>query len=171
MSQNCRGKAPPIDPFCGTDPEVRLDDWLPTLECAAVWNNWSNEERLIQLAGHLHGRALQEWNLLSSDEKSSFTTAVNAVRARLDPGRQAMAAQDFRHTMQRDAESVANYSIRLERAFQIAYGHEMLSAETRDAFLYSQLQAGLKLSLMESPPVSGSLADKQLCITAKQEEQ
>lgn len=70
-----------------------------------------------------------------------------------------------------ERESVASYITRLERAFQIAYGHEKLTAETRDAFLYSQLQAGLKLALMESPAVSGSLSYKQLCIAAKQEEQ
>ena len=148
-----------------------MDDWLPTLERAAVWNNWSEEERLLQLAGHLRGRASQEWNLLSADQKSSFAGAIKALYARLDPGRQALAAQDFRHTMQRETEGVATYITRLERAFQIAYGHEKLTAETRDAFLYSQLQAGLKLTLMESPAVSGSLSYKQLCITAKQEEQ
>ena len=148
-----------------------MDDWLPTLERAAVWNNWSEEERLIQLAGHLRGRASQEWNLLSVDEKSSFTAAVNALRAHLDPGRQVLAAQDFRHMLQRDVESVASYITRLERAFQIAYGHERLTVETRDAFLYSQLQAGLKLTLMESPAVSGSLSYRQLCTAAKQEEQ
>ena len=68
---------------------------------------------------------------------------------------------------------MATYITRLERAFQIAYGHEKLTAEAQDAyaFLYSQLQAGLKLTLMESPAVSGSLSHKQLCIAAKQEEQ
>ena len=50
--------------------------------------------------------------------------------------------------MQREAETVASYITRIERVFQIAYGHENLTTETRDAFLYSQLQAGLKLSLM-----------------------
>ena len=166
-----RGKAPPVDLFHENDPEIRLDDWLPTLERAAVWNNWSDEDRLIQLAGHLRGRASQEWNLLSIADKRTYAAAVEALRARLDPGRQALAAQDFRHTMQREAETVASYITRIERAFQIAYGHENLTTETRDAFLYSQLQAGLKLSLMESPAVSGSLSYKQLCVAAKQEEQ
>lgn len=102
LTHACCGKAPPIDPFRGNDPEVQLDDWLPTLERAAVWNNWSEEECLIQLAGHLRGRASQEWNLLSADEKSSFSAAVTALRTRLDPGRQALAAQDFRHAIQRE---------------------------------------------------------------------
>ena len=34
-----RGKAPPIDidTFTGDDPEIRQDDWLPTLDRAAMW--------------------------------------------------------------------------------------------------------------------------------------
>lgn len=55
-----RGKAPPIDPFTGENPEIRLDDWLPSLQRASRWNQWTEEEQLIQLAGHLRGRALQE---------------------------------------------------------------------------------------------------------------
>ena len=58
----------------------------------------------------------------------------------------------------------------MERSFQIAYGREQLSSETREAFLFSQLQAGLKLPIMESPAVSGSMAYKPLCVAAKQEE-
>ena len=30
--------APPVDPFTGEDPEVRMDDWLPSLKRAAEWN-------------------------------------------------------------------------------------------------------------------------------------
>ena len=36
--------------------------------------------------------------------------------------------------------------------------------------MFSQLQAGLKLTLIESPAVSGSTSYKQLCVSAKQEE-
>ena len=54
-----RGKAPPVDPFTGEDPECRLDDWLLTLRTAADWNGWTEGDSLIQLAGHLKGRALQ----------------------------------------------------------------------------------------------------------------
>ena len=52
-----RGRAPPIDKFSAESPEVRLDDWLPSLQRAASWNKWTEEEQLIQLAGHLKGRA------------------------------------------------------------------------------------------------------------------
>ena len=48
-----RGKAPPVDPFSGDDGVARFDDWLPSLERAASWNAWTDEEKLLQLAGHL----------------------------------------------------------------------------------------------------------------------
>ncbi len=56
-----RGRAPPVDPYSGEDECVRLDDWLPALTQASTWNQWTEEDQLIQLAGHLRGRALQEW--------------------------------------------------------------------------------------------------------------
>ena len=48
-----RGKAPPIDAFDGESLEVKFDDWYPMLQRAATWNGWSEQETLIQLAGHL----------------------------------------------------------------------------------------------------------------------
>ena len=74
-----RGKAPPVDPFKGSDPELRFEDWLPTLERAATWNGWSEDEKLMQLAGHLRGKAAREYSLLSSEEKRAFPTAVQAL--------------------------------------------------------------------------------------------
>ena len=89
------GKAPPVYIFTGADPDRRLDDWLPTLKRAAVWNGWTDDDLLIQLAGHLKGRALQEWDLLSDDEKRTYEVAVAALRSRLDHGSKVLAAQDF----------------------------------------------------------------------------
>ena len=83
----------------GKDPEYLLEDWLPSLERASVWNAWSEEDQLIHLAGHLRGRALQEWNLLNLVRRATFTQAVDALHARLDPVSKTVAAQDFCHTM------------------------------------------------------------------------
>lgn len=55
-----RGKAPPVDVFTAENPEILLDDWSPALQRAATWNSWTQQEHLIQLAGHLRRRALQE---------------------------------------------------------------------------------------------------------------
>ena len=95
-----KGKAPPVDWFTGENMEVRVDDWLPALERATVWNAWKEEEQLIQLAGHLRGKALQEWNLLSKEDKATWQVAVSALKGRLDPGNKILAAQDFRHAVQ-----------------------------------------------------------------------
>ena len=63
-------------PSLGRRQRLDLDDWLPTLRRAADWNGWTLDDLLIQLAGHLKGRALQEWNLLSANEKKSYEGAV-----------------------------------------------------------------------------------------------
>lgn len=133
-----RGKAPPVDSFSGESPDILFEDWLPALQRAAEWNGWSKEETLIQLAGHLRGRALQEWGLLSAREKLSLDQAIIAMRNRLDPCSRALAAQDFRHASQREGESVSDFIRRLEQMFKLAYGQDGMSDETRGTLLHSQ---------------------------------
>ena len=164
-----RGKALPVSEFTGQDPECRLDNWLLSLERASTWNAWS-EEKMMQLAGHLRGRALQEWNLLQPEERASSTQAIEALHQRLDFGSMAVAAQDFRHTRQCESEPVADFVRRLERTFHIAYGWDRMSTETRDTLLYGQLQEGLCLELMSAPAVSGAREYQELCIALKNEE-
>jgi len=155
--QPWRGKAPPVVMFSGEDPELSLSDWLPSLKKAAQWNGWGSEEEiLIQLAGYLKGRALQEWNLLEKAERDSYDKAVVALRIRLDTGGKVMAAQDFRHLAQEEKEKVTNFIRRLVRTFHLAYGHNSMSPKTRDTLWFGQLQEGLKYGLMASPAVCGA---------------
>lgn len=86
-----------------------------SLYCVSEWNEWSEQETLNQLAGHLRGRALQEWDLLPAVERKSLSRAVSAMHNRLDPCSRALAAQDFRHASQRDGESVPDFIRRLEQ--------------------------------------------------------
>ena len=165
-----RGKAPPVSSFTGEDVECQMDEWLPSLERASVWNNWTEEEKLLQLAGHLQGRALQEWNLLKPQDKTTFQQAVDSLRSRIDPANKAAAAQDFRHTTQREVEAVADFVRRLERVFRVAYGRDGMSNETRDMLLYCQVLEGLRYDLMKAPSVSGASNYSALCIAAKNEE-
>ena len=164
-----RGKAPPIDPFDGERAET-FDDWLPTLQRAAVWNGWSEEETLMQLAGYLCKRALQEWNLLTEEEKKTFPVAVTALQGRLDSSNRVLAAQDFRHAAQREGETAAEFMRRLEQIYRVAYGRDRMSTETRDILLFNQLQGGLKYDLMKAPAVSGAQGYQQLCLAARNEE-
>ena len=73
-SQPRRGKAPPIDTFSG-DGSVSFEDWIPALERCSMWNAWSEEETLLQLAGHLRGRALEEWNLMEEGDRHDISKA------------------------------------------------------------------------------------------------
>jgi len=150
--------------------EVQLDDWLPALERASSWNGWSEEDKLLQLAGHMRGRALQEWNLIAEDDTSTYLSATEALCACLDPGNKTLAAQDFRHTVQGSGESITDFICRLERTFRIAYGRDGLATSTGDALLYGQLQEGLRYEIMRSPAVSGAQSYKELCVAAKNEE-
>ena len=137
---------------------------------AAEWNGWTRPELLIQLAGHLKGRARQEWSLLPETEKSEYEKGVRTLRARLDPGSKALAAQDFRHAAQDENEKVGDFIRRIEKTFCRAYGHDTMLSETRDALLYAQLQEGLKYDLMKAPAVSGALNYQALCVATKSEE-
>ena len=85
-------------------------------------NRWTDEEFPMQLAGHLRGQTLQEWDLLKADDQKSFSAATQALQTRLDPGNRALAAQDFRHLSQSEAEPVSNFIRRLERTFQVTHG-------------------------------------------------
>lgn len=164
------GKAPPVDPYNGESYEVQLHDWLPSLEKAAEWNRWSEEEKFMQLAGHLREKALQESTLISEAEKTTFAQAVAALRTRLDTGSKTLAAQDVRHLCQDDKESVSEFIRKLEHTFRVAYGRDNMSQETRDTLLFGQMQEGLKHDVMKESAVSGAVNYKELCITAKNEE-
>ena len=98
---------------------------------------------LIQLAGNLRGRPLQEWNLLGETERSSLEDAVKALHSRLEMQSKAMAVQQFWHCSQYAGERVADFIRRLEKNFRVAYGREAITFEIRNVLLYGQLHEGL----------------------------
>ena len=106
---------------------------------------------LLQLAGHLRGKALLEWNLIDLLEKQTYEEAKQALRTRLDPGGKTLAALDFRHTVQQEGEAVSEFICRIERTFQIAYGRDDMSKETKETLLHGQVQEGLRDEIMRSP--------------------
>ena len=126
--------------------DIAFDDWIPALRRAAEWNGWTEHETLIQLAGHMRGRALQEWNLFQQSEKESLDTAISSLQSRLDPCNRVLAAQDFRHASQHDREPVADYIHHLKQIFKVAYERKTISDKTRNALLHSQLQEGFPTS-------------------------
>ena len=106
----------------------------------------------------------------SEDQKATFCAAVNALRERLEPGGWLLAVQDFRHAAQKGEESVADFICQLERCFRVAYGHDKLGQEAREALLHGQLQESFMMELMRSPSISGAQSYSGLCLAAKNEE-
>lgn len=76
-----KGRAPPVDPFSGDNPLIQFEDWLPGLKWAADWYAWTEQEHLLQLAGHLRSRALQKWNFLDDRDKSTLGSVVKSLQA------------------------------------------------------------------------------------------
>ena len=54
----------------------------------------------MQLGRHLCGRAQQEWNLLTDEEKGTYSRATQALRGKLGPVNKALAVLNFRHISQ-----------------------------------------------------------------------
>ena len=117
-----QGKAPLVDSYTGEDPAILLDDWLPILKRAAKWNEWTQEELLLQLAGHLRGQALLEWSLLGVEVKKTHPLAIEALRGHLNPSSRALAGQDFRHISQGEEEKVVDFIHRLEHTYKWCMG-------------------------------------------------
>jgi len=43
-----RGKAPPVDPYSGENPDVLWEEWLLIFNRAASWNGWTESDKLLQ---------------------------------------------------------------------------------------------------------------------------
>ena len=92
----------------------------------------------------MKGRALLKYNLLRPEDRESLERAVEALCSHLDQG--SKAAQDFRHALQQESESVVDFIQRLELLFRMAYGHDLMSDKTRANLLYGQLQEGSSMA-------------------------
>jgi len=110
----------------------------------------------LQLAGHLRGKARQEWALLEADGKLSYNKVTLILKSKLDPSRKALAVQDFRHLSQGRNEMVGDFIHRLGQTIRRAYGYDKACEETRSTLMHGQLQEGLKYSVMSAPAVSGA---------------
>ena len=53
--------------------------------------------------------------------------------------------------------------------FQIVYGGDIFSTETRDTLLSGQLKDGQKYDILKGPAVSCALTYQGLCLAAKNE--
>ena len=170
LGQAQHGKALPVEPFTGERSDQLWEEWFPTLERAAFWYSRSEQEKLLQLAGYLRGKAQREWDLLKLSSKQSFDVAIKELGNKLNLDGKAIAAQGYCHLVQHNGESVVDFISQLERTSCKVYGHENMSMKTHNTLLYGQLHEGLRCNLLKSPAVSGAIGYTQLCVAARTEE-
>ena len=134
------------------------------MERAATWNGWGEEEKLLQLAGYLKGKALQE--MMSECDRSSFSMAATKLKQKLDQGAKKLADQDFCHATQKQKESVSNLIHHLEK-FRQAYGREALLQKLETLCYTASCIEGLRVEIMQAPAVSGAQSYAEPCVAAK----
>ena len=108
--------------------------------------------------------------MIHPDQRTTFAQATKALRLCLDTASKTIAAQEFRQTAQREAETISDFTQRLKRTFHTAYGRDAMSVKTRDTLLYGQMQEGLCFRLMRGPAVSGAGIYQEVCVAARNEE-
>ena len=79
-----------------------------------------------------------------------------------------MAVQDFCHACQQN-KTVTDYIRQLDRCYQLAYGKDKLTSETKEAILFGQLQTGLSYQIVKNPAASKTQSYKGLCAAANTE--
>ena len=94
---------------------------------------------------------------MSQSEHGTYKSAITGLRTWLDPGNKTLTALDFKHVTQKESESVSDFIRRLEQMFQLAFGYDPMSTETRDILLYGKLQDDLRIDLVsKAPAISGA---------------
>ena len=107
---------PPLPYFTGEDTEVEENSfgrWLDRFEERAVLLAWSDQQKVYQLRSHLAKTALQVFELLTPDQRASYSEAVAALRDRFKPvDIEELRGLEFHQLMQTE-ESVERLGLQL----------------------------------------------------------
>ena len=116
---------PPIPEFNGekVDDEDSFGRWTKKFDKHSEIGRWSEREKLLQFELHLGGRAEAVYETLPADVKGSFSTAVEALRKRLQPPkRDALRSAQLIRRKQQSNELVDKYAQDFELLFDKSYG-------------------------------------------------
>ena len=167
---------PSVPDFNGEklDDEDAFSRWIKKLEKHAEICRWSVREKLLQFELHLVGRAEVVYEALPSEVKGSFTTAVEALRKRLQPPkRDALRSAELIKRKQRTDEPVDKYAQSFEMLFDKSYGNrEGMDQASKDMLKRDLFVQGLLWKWQEKVlPSSANTFDDALYQTRIAEEQ
>ena len=117
--------------------------WKVKLRPVFKWKVWLTIWRvvpIIWLYGHMElldrcwendsTNKLLERQSFARTDKLTYLTATATLKEKMDPSRKTLASQDFYHLVQGRNEAVVDFIMRLEQAFQWAYGLDYIGEET-----------------------------------------
>ena len=120
-----RMRLPALPKFSGDDSEdgSAFDRWARKIDKHAELEGWSDRQKLLQFELHLFGKAERVYEVLPSEEKGKYETAIKALKARLCPAkREALLSAQLMRRRQRNNESVDSYVQDFEDLFNKSYG-------------------------------------------------
>ena len=118
-------------------------DYLRHFEMVSAWNEWSLEDRAVQLSVNLTGVARQAWADSFCDQTSpiSYDALVSALTQRFKPeGQEEVYKAEFRHRMRRKEENFMEYGCALRRLAIRAF--PKIRYEARDYLIVDQFLQG-----------------------------
>ena len=119
-----------------------LKEWLLHFETCARWNEWSYDEKGINLAISLRNNAQQILGELSPQEMEDFDSIKALLKRRFDPAeKETLRRIEFRNRMKKKEESVAEFGFALNRLAASAY--RQMPSEARETIVIDHFVNGL----------------------------
>ena len=115
---------PPLDRYTGEGSQAEddgIDRWLERFDERAHLAEWSDEVKLYQLKVHLDKTASHVFRIFSTEEKSSYKKAADALRKRFRPvDIEELRGLEFHRKVQEN-ESVEQLGLELQRLGRKAF--------------------------------------------------
>ena len=128
------------EPFTGTKGDLK--EWLLHFETCSRWNDWSYDEKGVNLAMSLRGNAQQILGELSPHEVEDFDSIKAVLKRRFDPAeKETLRRIEFRNRMKKKDESVSEFGFALNRLASSAY--RQMPAEARETIVIDHFVNGL----------------------------
>ena len=112
-------QAPPITKYVGNSDS---EEWYEQFELVAAACGWNERLKLANLATRLHGQAYAFYQTCTSQQRSTYSDLVAALKKRFTPVRiQSVQSELFHSRKQQNQEKVDEYAQDLSRLYQKAY--------------------------------------------------
>ena len=115
-------QAPPIGKYGGNSDNETFEEWHEQFELVSVACGWNDRLKLANLSTHLHEQAYAFYRTCTSQQRSSYSELVAALKQRFAPVRiQSVQSELFHSRKQQVQEKVDEYAQDLSRLYQKAY--------------------------------------------------